>query len=179
MEAEMPIYDFCKDFAGPIATVLASAAALRVTWRFSSTQAETGEAQKDIALDKLNFDVFDKRYEIYIATRAVIDHVKAKDWASSDPKWRALNLKIGEGCFFFDEPTQAFINDVWAVSDRILLTRDQRELVNPESDEETWLDLGAKLSVDEARLSAMNSELLPTFKWAMALTQLVKERGAM
>ncbi len=126
----MPIYDCFKDFAGPLATVFASLAALGVTWKFSSTQAKTAEAQKNINLDNLNFAVFDKRYEIYNATRAVIDHVKTRDRASLDPEWRALNLKIGEGCFFFDEPTQAFLNEVWTVSDRILLRRDQLEQLN-------------------------------------------------
>jgi hypothetical protein len=178
MEAEMPIYDFFKDFAGPLATVVASAAALCVTWRLSSTQSKTAEAQKNIALDNLNFVLFDKRYEIYNATRALIDHVKARDLASSDPEWRALNLKIREGCFFFDEPTQAFLNEVWTVSDRILLTRDQLEQVNRESDEETWQALVAKLSADEARLSEMYGKLLPSFKHAMAFFLLVKERDA-
>jgi hypothetical protein len=139
----MPIYDFFKDFAGPLATVVASAAALCVTWRFSSTQAKNAEVQKNIAFDNLNFLVFDKRYEIYNATRALIDHVKTRDRASLDPEWRALNLKIGEGCFFLDEPTQAFLNEVWTVSDRILLTRDQLEQVNRESEEETWHALRA------------------------------------
>jgi hypothetical protein len=49
-------YDFAKDFGGPIATILASAAALTVTYYFNkrqvaiaATQAETATGQRDIA----------------------------------------------------------------------------------------------------------------------------------
>lgn len=171
----MPICDFLKDFAGPIATIVASGAALLVTWRFSSTQAMTAEAQKDIALDKLNFDVFEKRYEIYSAARSLIDRVRKRDQASLHPEEvRGLYLKMEEACFFFDKSMRAYLNEVRTVSDQILLTRDQREDINVESDEAKWLTLGEKLSADEAKLSEMYSRLLPAFERAMALTQLVQ-----
>jgi hypothetical protein len=174
----MAVYDFLKDFAGPFATVVASGAALVVTWRFSASQAKIAEAQKDIALDKLNFDVFGKRYEIYLATRMLIDRIKKKDHASLHPEEvRGLYLKMAEACFFFDKPMQAYINEVRTTSDRILLTRDQRELVDERLDEATWVTLGKTLSGDEASLSEMYRELLPAFERAMALTQLVKERA--
>jgi hypothetical protein len=179
-EAVMPGIDLFKEVIAPISTIILSAAAIAISWFFSSAQARTAKAQIHLALDKLNFDVFGKRYEIYEVTRSLIDRVKAQDRARLHPtELRALGLKLGEACFFFDKSTQMFLKEVWTVSDRILLTRDQRELVNPESDEERWLALGKQLSADNARLSEMYSQLLPVFEQAMALTQLVKERAAM
>lgn len=167
----MSTLDVFKDLAGPLATIIAAVAAVFVTLRLGLIQARIAEAQKNIALDKLKLDVFSKRYEIYTATRAVIEHVKRDDLASSDPKWRTLGQKLGEGCFFFDEPTQVFIREVWTVSDRLLLTRDQRDIL-AESNNDEWLALGAKLNADNVRLSEMYSKLLPTFERTMALTHI-------
>jgi hypothetical protein len=56
-----------------------------------------------------------------------------------------------------------------------LLTRDKRKELNVSSDEAEWLALGSDLSADDARLSKMYTQLLPTFEQAMAITQLTKE----
>jgi hypothetical protein len=49
----MDLYAAAKDFAGPLATVLAASAALCVTFYFNKRQYEISSAQRDIALDKL------------------------------------------------------------------------------------------------------------------------------
>jgi hypothetical protein len=150
-----------KDVIAPIATIGLSLTAIAISWFFSREQARMAEA-------KLTFDVFGKRYEIYEATRSLIDRVKKQDHAGLHPtELRTLNLKIGEACFRFGESTQMFLNEVWTVSDRILLTRDRRQLLNESSDEAEWLALGKELSADEAKLAAMYSQLLPTFERAM------------
>ena len=78
-----------KDVIAPSATIVLSFAAILISWFFSSTQAR-------IADGKLNFDVFDKRYEIYEAARSLIDRVKKQDEQELHPtKLRALKLKIG------------------------------------------------------------------------------------
>jgi hypothetical protein len=156
-----------------IAPIVISCAALAISWFFSSTQKRMADA-------KLNFDVFGKRYEIYEATRSLIDRVKKQEHAGSHPtELRALGLKLDEGCFFFDRSTQLFLKEVWTVSDRILLTRDRRKHLNESSDEVQWRALGEELSADEARLSEMYSRLILIFERAMGLTELVKERGSM
>src|SRR5262245_14401682 len=57
----MAIYEFFKDFAAPLATVIAAAVAAWITFRFSSRQTEISQSQADIALDKLKFDLFERR----------------------------------------------------------------------------------------------------------------------
>ena len=65
------LYGILKDFAGPVATVTAASTAVFVTWRIGRTQAAIARQQADIAqqqadtaLDRLRFDLFDKRYSI-------------------------------------------------------------------------------------------------------------------
>jgi hypothetical protein len=165
----MPNSEIFKELVGPLSTFIPSIAAIYISWFISSTQTRWAEA-------KFSFDIFNKRYEIYEATRSLIDRVREQDHAKLHPReLRALHLKIGEACFFFDEATQMFLEEIWSVSDRILLTRDQRKLIDEGSDE--WLALGNSLSADDAKLSAMYSKLLPTFGRSMALTQLPKLRG--
>ncbi len=79
--------DLLKAFAGPIATVIASITAAGVAIRFGVVQAriarnqatiaaaqkDIAEAQLKIAFDKLKHDLFDKRYEIYLAAKGVIE----------------------------------------------------------------------------------------------------------
>lgn len=149
-----------------IATFAVAVAAIAI----SLTQARTARA-------KLIFDVFGKRYEIYEATRSLIDRVKGQDHAALHPtELRALHLKIGEARFFFDRSTQAFLTEVMAVSERILLARDRRNLLNGSSDEAEWIALGQELSADDARLSEMYRQLLATFERTMALTELTETR---
>jgi hypothetical protein len=61
----MTCYVFFKDFAGPIATICAAAAAVFVTIHFNRKQMQIAETQKNIALDKLKWDSHEERYTIY------------------------------------------------------------------------------------------------------------------
>jgi hypothetical protein len=56
---------FAKDFAGPLATVVAAGAPVWVTAHFSSQQAETARRQAKTAKDQLRLNLFDKRYAVY------------------------------------------------------------------------------------------------------------------
>jgi len=66
---------FFKDFAGPIATIVAALAAVIVTVIFGLRQAATADAQKEIALDKLKQDVFERRYKVYATARLLLKEV--------------------------------------------------------------------------------------------------------
>jgi hypothetical protein len=157
-----------KDVIAPCATFAVAIAAIVISY----TQARTASA-------KLIFDVFGKRYEVYEATRELIDRVKGQHHAALHPtELRILYLKIGEACFFFDRSTQEFLKEVRVVSERILLTRDRRKILDGRSsDEAEWLALGKELSADDARLSEMYGQLLTTFERTMALTELTETRS--
>jgi hypothetical protein len=109
--------EFAKAFAGPIATVIAAAAAftvsiaaLKVTRRFGALQAgiaeeqkEIAKSQRDIAYDKLKHDLFDKRYDIYLHAKAIIERITGhpNEQHLATKTLRDLRLKMDEARFFF------------------------------------------------------------------------------
>jgi hypothetical protein len=110
-------YELAKDFAGPAATVIASATAAVITYRFGSqqtaiarSQAATAEAskdiarsQRDIAYDKLKQDLFENRYEIYSTAIKLVDRILGdKDKRDlSAPEMLQMLRKLDEARFFF------------------------------------------------------------------------------
>ena len=63
------MYEILKDFAGPVVTLIAASVAGTITFVLARIQARIAKSQRDIALDKLKFDLFQKRYEIYEASK--------------------------------------------------------------------------------------------------------------
>src|SRR5262245_23327718 len=83
---------------GPVATVIAAITAALITLTFGCIQARIARSQRDIALDKLKFDLFAKRYEIYATVRTYIEHVvKHQDVEKIDlATLRMLSVKMDE-----------------------------------------------------------------------------------
>lgn len=111
------MYWFFKDFAGPISVIIASGAATWITYRLGNRQAKIAEAQKDIAYDKLKHDLFDKRYEIYLAAKRLIEAMLAAPPGDSvkrhtDPEIKRLRLKLDEARFFFPPDTRAYCEKI-------------------------------------------------------------------
>jgi hypothetical protein len=79
-------YDALHDFAGPVATIIAAGAAVFVTWRLgrgqlrvakqqaaiARQQADTATLQADLANVRLQHDLYDRRYRLYEAARALL-----------------------------------------------------------------------------------------------------------
>jgi hypothetical protein len=66
------MYQLLKDFAGPVATVIAAGVAVFVTWRLgrgqqriAEQQAATARQQANTALDQLRYNLFERRYDVY------------------------------------------------------------------------------------------------------------------
>src|SRR6266404_5609965 len=96
-------YDVLKDFAGPVATTIDAITAIVVTHRFNKRQIAISQAQRDIALDKLRFDLFELRYGIYLAAKELIEYVSNhRDLKTVDSNHvRSLYVKLDEARFFF------------------------------------------------------------------------------
>src|SRR5215468_8689136 len=62
------IYSFFKDFAAPIATVIAAITAAYFVWR----PWQTAQNQAATALDQLRYNLFEKRYAIYEDARELL-----------------------------------------------------------------------------------------------------------
>ena len=96
-------YAVLRDFAGPVATVLAAIVVVGVTWRFSSQQAKTARGQ-------LRLNLFEKRYAVY---KDIQRHLKT--FLKGAPRsWLAEELFVAfdEAAFFFSAPTCEWLKTV-------------------------------------------------------------------
>lgn len=109
--------ELVKAFAGPTATIIAAGAATWITYTLGKnqlsiarSQAATAEAQKtiaksqcDIAYDKLKYDLFDKRYEIYLAAKFIIERITrtGRERPIADLELQEKRIKLDEARFFF------------------------------------------------------------------------------
>lgn len=82
------VYDLFKDFAGPIATVVAASAAAFVAYRLGSSQAEAARLQAEVAKrnwqtsnERVVLELFERRLAIFEGIR----HVVAKIMTSGQP----------------------------------------------------------------------------------------------
>jgi hypothetical protein len=76
------LYDFFKDFAGPIGTVIAAGAAAFVAFRLGKSQAESARMQAQVAMrnwqtanERVVLDLFERRLAIYEGARHVVARV--------------------------------------------------------------------------------------------------------
>jgi hypothetical protein len=93
--------DLAKSFAGPFATIVAATVAAGITWSFNSRQLKIADAQRKIAAARLNFDLFEKRYAVFEATRALwIDVVQNGD--ANSPLLKQFLFEIADAEFFFE-----------------------------------------------------------------------------
>ena len=113
--------DVIKAVAGPIATVVAAAAVVGVAIYFNkkqvaiaAAQANTAAAQKDIAYNKLRYDLFAERYAIYVAVKDMIERVirTGTDRPVDDMELLAMRLKVEEATFFFPQEIVALFDGI-------------------------------------------------------------------
>jgi hypothetical protein len=109
-EGARPVYWFFKDFAGPIATVIAAGVAayfVRQQWR-------TAEKQADTALDQLRYSLFEKRYAIYNDVKQLLRLLLNE---SHNEQFRPFDVVphyvvMDEAIFFFSSETCAWLQSV-------------------------------------------------------------------
>jgi|SRR5262249_20961530 len=80
----LALYDFFKDFAGPLAIVIAACVAAWVTFTFSSKQTKIAQTQAEIASERLKFDLFERRMRTYDAIREVITEIVQHDVVTNE-----------------------------------------------------------------------------------------------
>lgn len=168
-------YDVLKDFAGPVATTVAAITAIVVTYRFNKRQIAISLAQRDIAVDKLKFDLFELRYAIYENAKELIEHVsnsgelKKIDHAHV----RSLYVKLDEARFFFDQTTIRFLQEIVETAEKRFELMRQRELAD-EADEDTWGKLVEGLTGCDIALREMYREAPEVFETSLRFDHLIK-----
>ncbi len=103
------IYSFLKDFAGPIATIIAAIAAAI----FVGRQWRTAQQQADTAKDQLRYNLFERRYAIYAAaSKAIAITFDKRDEDRMPDELNALFLIFEESRFFFPDHIHLFLDQL-------------------------------------------------------------------
>jgi hypothetical protein len=173
-----PTYQFFKDFAGPIATLIAAGTAGLITLAFARIQANLARSQRDIALDKLKFDLFEKRYEIYQATKTLLEYVPfVTDLEKLDAtKVRSLAVTIDEARFYYPPEICTFLHDTRARCETFFGHLGQRELISID-DSQKWGEMAETLAKDQQTLRIIYASLPQIFEDTLAFKQLTTENS--
>ena len=166
-------YQVLKDFAGPVAAIIGAIVAGTITFIFGRAQTRIAQSQRDIALDKLKFDLFKNRYEIYEATKALLEYVPfVTDIDKCDAtKVRSLYVKLDEARFYFPPDICAFLDDIHAHCELFFSHLSMRDPVSID-DSEQWAKTGDLLASDQSALRTIYASLPSTFAKSLAFRQL-------
>jgi hypothetical protein len=105
------LYQLFKDFAGPIATIIAALAAVAVTAYFAWHQKKIARRQVEIAGEKLRHDLYEKRYRVFDAARKLLCEVAVHRNASDDDL-RAFVIGTGDAVFLFNEDLSGYLLEI-------------------------------------------------------------------
>jgi len=157
------LYSYFKDFAGPVATIIAAAVAVGVTAVFQWRQSRIAQKQTDIAFDQLRRNVFDKGYEIYTAAReAIVIALDKRDQDTMPHELNALFLRFEEARFFFPEHIHLFLDQLRKdiktfLTKNYLHRKNAAQHPNPQG-----ADIRGMLLAEEAALLTMQEQLYVT-----------------
>jgi hypothetical protein len=170
------MYDFLKDFASPLTTLLASIVAGAITFVFARTQVRIAQAQKDIALDKLKFDLFQLRYGVYLATKELIQYILfvGAERFTDNSKIDALAVKLDEARFYFPPDICAILHGIADDCHEYLFQMHQDQMAGIDCDENFQQHVIRMRSELESRLNAHFINLPKTFQSSLQFSQLTK-----
>ncbi|MGA9865929.1 MAG: hypothetical protein WBQ75_05755 [Acetobacteraceae bacterium] len=123
------MYQVLKDFAGPVATIIASVTAACITWYFASGQAQvarqqaaSARQQADIALDQLRYNLFQQRYSIFKDVQDLIKLLVNESHRADFQSWNVIPhyVVMGEARFFFSEEVCSWLDELKADCQKFL-----------------------------------------------------------
>ncbi|WOJ90619.1 hypothetical protein RZS28_04820 [Methylocapsa polymorpha] len=117
----MILYQLFKDFAGPIAIIIASVVAAFVAWRLGRTQANISKSQLRTSREKLRLDLFEKRYAVYVAARNFIDILNRDANLYDDTDLVEFEIWTGDAWFLFKHEVVDYLLDLKKRSIKIQL----------------------------------------------------------
>lgn len=173
----MSLYMILKDFAGPVATVIAAGAAVFVTRSMNLKQIEIARVQKDISLDKLRYDLFQKRYEVYAAARSLIEYVRAQhEFEKIDSgRVRELRVILDESRFFFGPSIRSHLAEVDATCEALLNGLALKWQVQDNRSDPKWTEAMQQLGDAARKLISMYAALSEKFEPSLRFDQLARD----
>jgi hypothetical protein len=166
-------YEVLKDFAGPAAAVVGAIVASVITFIFGRAQKRIAESQRDIALDKLKFDLLERRYAIYQATKQLLEHIAlVRDLDSSEPgKVRSLYITLDEARFYFPPDVCGLLSQIHDASERFFIHLARREGISLDNADE-WATVAEILATDQQEFRGFYAALPQKFESALSFKQL-------
>jgi hypothetical protein len=166
--------ELLKDFAGPFATVFAATVAAVITFKFSRAQTKIAQSQRDIALDRLKFDLLQRRYEIYNAAKELLEFVPfVTELRKSDPsRVRSLYMKLEEASFYFPQDVCTAVQQIHDQCESFFNHLGARENINID-DHEKWVQMAEVLAADQKCLRTLFASLPKVFEQSLAFKQLI------
>lgn len=184
-------YDVLHDFAAPLATVIAAGAAVFVTWKLGSRQAQIAgqqattaklqaaiaKQQADTALDRLRYDLFERRHFIYRTVHEILSTVVSNAMAAGsalDIHDIALKLLVlDEARFFFPPRICDFLETLHGDVEHVMQLR-LRHLVSTSSTAAEMALAGDELVSALQRLDQTRRNLPAIFEDALSFRQLIR-----
>ena len=155
-----------RDFAGPFATVLASCVAAY----FARAQVQVAKTQTNIANDKLKFDLYERRYAIYKATKDLIEYVRLNCNGYTDPNIiRSMYIKLDESRFFFDCDIRKVLDEVHDECENLLKAIEERR-----HGAVRWEGTAENVVRPQQKLNALYGSLPEAFEKALAFRHLIE-----
>jgi hypothetical protein len=170
---------------GAIATIIAATVAAGITFYFGRVQANIGKQQAttaslqagianqqaQTALDRLRYDLFDKRYAIYLATKDLLRYV-VNNAASGEIEAATVVsffLTIDEAPFFFPPDFCQFLGDIQDECRKVAEISSARNPDNPD-----WVIQSCDLSRPETNLANLLQGLPSHFARVLTFQQLTR-----
>lgn len=149
------LYDFFKDFAGPIATIVASVTVAAVAVYFQSRQTLLAE-------HRLRLDLFEKRYAKLLDAKRLLEAVTAvQDWRDIKGV-RELYISLDEGRFLLSRETYNFLKRICDATEAYLMAAVERDNLNKD-DADAWRRSGDTLAAQIAGLRALYAQIPEQF----------------
>ncbi|MGB7037404.1 MAG: hypothetical protein WBD71_17995 [Xanthobacteraceae bacterium] len=173
----MTWYMIAKDFAAPVATIIAAFAAVWVTRSLNLQQIEIAKAQRDISLDRLKHDLFQKRYEVYVAAKSLIEYVKREsDFKKIDSsRIRELRVILDEARFFFGPEIRSHLSEIDQTCEALLNGLALKWQIQDDSSDPKWAIAIQQLGDASRKLAAMYSILSEKFEPSLRFDQLAHD----
>ncbi len=118
-------YDALKDFAGPVAQVIAAAAAGSVAYYLGKSQAQSARSQAETAKrnwqtanEKVVLDLFERRFAILLAVREVVAEVVTSGAINGNRKM-AFFRDIGQTPFLFGPEVAQYVEELGKAIDTV------------------------------------------------------------
>jgi hypothetical protein len=167
------MYLFFKDFAGAIATTFAAIVAAGITYFFNRAQMRLAETQADVAIEKLNLDLFEKRYALYSSAKQLIEYLALQhDFEKVDHnKVRSFYVALDEGRFFLPATVRKYLDELHDTSEAFLTVLAERSNLNVDDDAK-WRETAESAASIQAKLRDIYGKLPSKFEEALAFKQV-------